>query len=192
MLSSTNATIFTEFRFWALVSFSLVLPSAIFFTLFVRRAFSKTTVLVFGLLLVAMASVDLVLLRALSSAALATPSLADDRVFASELSIALYILPAAFGTLGINMASHVLMHYLRKKEQRFEAAHPAAALPIVVRAVRRGSRPIGTPLAAEARSQALQVGLRDTPRLRTGVTPSPRPPQRAGVTRRAGRRARRW
>lgn len=190
MLNSANATIFTELRFWALVSFSLVLPTAIFFTLFVRRAFSKTTVLVFGLLLVAMASVDLVLLRALSNAALATPSLADDRVFASALSIALYILPAAFGTLGINMASHVLMHYLRKKEKRFEAAHPAPALPIAVRAVRRGRRPASAPVEPEARGQTLQLGLREAPRLRTGVTPSPVPPQR--IARRAGRRARRW
>lgn len=190
MLSSANATIFTEFRFWALVSFSVVLPSAIFFTLFVRRAFSKTTVLVFGLLLVAMASVDLVLLRALSTAALATPSLADDRVFASELSIALYILPAAFGTLGINMASHVLMHYLRKKEQRFEAAHSAPVLPIVVRPVRRRRRPFNAPLEAEARIQTLQVGMPEALRRQTGVTPSPRPEQR--WSRRTGRRVRRW
>jgi hypothetical protein len=190
MLSSMNATIFTEFRFWALVSFSLVLPSAIFFTLFVRRAFSKTTVLVFGLLLVAMASVDLVLLRALSNAALATPSLADDRVFASELSIALYILPAAFGTLGINMASHVLMHYLRKKEQRFEATHPAPAPPGGIRSIRRRIPPGRALLEHRVRPLALQVDARTAPRRRTDAPPSPRPERQ--VSRRMGRRARRW
>lgn len=186
MLTGANATIFTEFRFWALVSFSLVLPSAIFFTLFVRRAFSKITVLVFGLLLVAMASVDLVLLRALSSAALATPSLADDRVFASELSVALYILPAAFGTLGFNMASHVLMHYLRKKEQRFETAHSAPAAPILVQPVRRRVPP---PERA-ARTPALQLGLREATCRQAVPAPFPRPEPR--TSRRTRRRTRRW
>jgi len=190
MLSGASASVFTEFRFWALVSLSVLLPSAIFFTLFVRRAFSKTTVLVFGLLLVAMASVDLVLLRALSSAALATPSLADDRVFTSELSIALYILPAAFGTLGINMASHVLMHYLRKKEQRFEATHAAPAPPIGIRPTRPRIRAGRALLAYRARPLALQVDAREAPRRQTDVPPSHRPERQA--SRRSGRRARRW
>ena len=190
MLSSANASVFTEFRFWALVSLSVLLPSAIFFTLFVRRAFSKTTVLVFGLLLVAMASVDLVLLRALSSAALATPSLADDRVFTSELSIALYILPAAFGTLGINMASHVLMHYLRRKEQRFEATHAAPASPIGIRPTRPRIRPGRALLAYRARPAALPVDAREAPRRQTGVPPAH--PAERQLSRRTGRRARRW
>jgi hypothetical protein len=123
----SDATVFTQLRFWALVLFSVVIPAAIFVTLFVRREFSKSTVLVFGLLLIGLAAVDIFLLHALSLSARATPSLADDVVFASELSIALYILPAAFGTLGINMVSHVLMHYLKQKELRFEAHHPSPA-----------------------------------------------------------------
>ncbi|WP_240531386.1 hypothetical protein [Variovorax boronicumulans] len=117
----SDATIFTEVRFWGLVLCSLVLPAAIFVTLFVRREFSKTTVLAFGLLLIALAGADIFLLRALARLAQATPSLADDLVFSSELSIALYIFPAAFGTIGLNMVSHVLMHYLKQKEARFEA-----------------------------------------------------------------------
>lgn len=134
----SDATVFTQLRFWSLVLFSVVMPAAIFVTLFVRREFSKTTVLVFGLLLIGLAAADIFLLHALSVSARATPSLADDVVFASELSIALYILPAAFGTLGINMTSHVLMHYLKQKEQRFEMHHaspvPPEANPLRTRA----------------------------------------------------------
>lgn len=192
MLTHANPTIFTELHFWALVSFSLVLPSAIFFTLFVRREFSKTTVLVFGLLLVAMASVDLVLLRALSSAALATPSLADDRVFASELSIALYILPAAFGTLGINMASHVLMHYVRKKELRFEATHAEPASPILVRPTRRRRPTGGAPAERMDRIRTAPPGMREAPQRQAGVTPSCSAGTEHRMSRRTGRRARRW
>ena len=134
----SDATIFTEVRFWGLVLCSLVLPAAIFVTLFVRREFSKTTVLAFGLLLIALAGADIFLLRALARLAQATPSLADDLVFSSELSIALYIFPAAFGTIGLNMVSHVLMHYLKQKEERFEA-HRQAPLPSAP-PERRGSR----------------------------------------------------
>jgi hypothetical protein len=134
MSMSADATVFTELRFGALVLFSAVLPAAIFVTLFVRRKFSKGTVLVFGLLLIVLAGVDVFLLHELSVAARTTPSLADDVVFSSALSIALYILPAALGTFGINMVSHVLMHYLRQKEKRFEAhrAVPSrfAAVPL--------------------------------------------------------------
>lgn len=120
-----NATVFTEVRFWALVLCSLVLPVAIFVTLFVRREFSKATVLGFGVLLILLAGVDIFLLRMLAAMAQATPSLADDAAFSSALSIALYIFPAAFGTIGLNMVSHVLMHYLQTKETRFEV-HKAA------------------------------------------------------------------
>ncbi|WP_422085901.1 hypothetical protein [Variovorax sp.] len=116
----SDATVFTEMRFWGLVLCSLVLPTATFITLFVRREFSKVTVLGFGLLLILLAGVDIFLLRALATLAQATPSLADDLVFSSALSIALYIFPAAFGTFGLNMVSHVLMHYLKQKELRFE------------------------------------------------------------------------
>jgi hypothetical protein len=122
-----NVTVFTEVRFWALVLCSLVLPITIFVTLFVRREFSKVTILGFGLLLILLAGVDIFLLRILATMAQATPSLADDAAFSSAISIALYIFPAAFGTIGLNMASHVLMHYLKTKEERFEA-HQATRL----------------------------------------------------------------
>lgn len=129
MHALSDASLFTQVRFWVLVLCSLVIPGAIFVTLFVRREFSKRTVLAFGLLLIVLAGMDIFLLRALSLEAQATPSLADDIVFSSELSIALYIFPAAFGTFGLNMVSHVLMHYLKQKEARFEA-HRQQARPM--------------------------------------------------------------
>lgn len=137
----SDVTVFTQVRFWLLVLCSLVFPAAIFVTLFVRREFSKKTVLGFGLLLIVLAGVDIFVLRALSHQARLTPSLADDLVFSSELSVALYIFPAAFGTFGLNMVSHVLMHYLKQKEARFEAHRRLAQPGGAVRAARRGNRP---------------------------------------------------
>jgi len=114
----SDGTVFVQLRFWILVLVSAAIPASIFVTLFVRREFSKKTMLAFGLLLIALAALDIVLLHALKVDARRTASLADDLVFASELSIALYLLPAALGTFGINMVSHVLMHYLKQREER--------------------------------------------------------------------------
>ena len=116
-----NTTVFTEMRFWLLVIFSGVLPLAIYWILLVKRAVSRTTVLLLGLSLVAIAGVDVYLLQSLATEAKLTPSLVDDAIFASEVSIALYLLPAMFGGIGINIISHVLVIHLIEAETRFKA-----------------------------------------------------------------------
>ncbi|WP_185545876.1 hypothetical protein [Variovorax sp. KBW07] len=156
MHTLSDATIFTQLRFWVLVLCSLVLPAAIFVTLFVRREFSKATVLAFGLLLIVLAGVDIFMLRALALEAQATPSLADDVVFSSELSIALYIFPAAFGTFGLNMVSHVLMHYLKKKEALFEAHRTPAAQPAAATTTTTQGRAVRERVRAPAASTGAQ------------------------------------
>jgi glucan phosphoethanolaminetransferase (alkaline phosphatase superfamily) len=116
-----NTTVFTEMRFWLLVLFSGVLPFAIYWILLVKRAVSRTTVLLLGLSLVAIAGVDVYLLQSLATQAKLTASVADDAIFASEVSIALYLLPAMFGGIGINIISHVLVSHLNEAETRFNA-----------------------------------------------------------------------
>ena len=116
-----STTVFTEMRFWLLVLFSGVLPFAIYWILLVKRAVSRTTVLLLGLSLVAIAGVDVYLLQSLATQAKLTASVADDAIFASEVSIALYLLPAMFGGIGINVISHVLVSHLVEAETRFKA-----------------------------------------------------------------------
>ena len=116
-----STTVFTEVRFWLLVVFSGVLPCAIYWMLLVKRAISRSTVLLLGLSLVAIAGVDVYLLQSLATQAKLTSSLADDAVFVSEVSIALYLLPAMFGGLGINIISHVLVSHLVEAETRSKA-----------------------------------------------------------------------
>ena len=53
-----------------------------------------------------------------------TPSLTDDAVFISELSIALYVLPVVFGGIGVNLISHVRLRHLSEAEKRFDREHP--------------------------------------------------------------------
>lgn len=52
-----------------------------------------------------------------------TPPGFDDKLFASELSIALYLLPAVLAGIGINVVSHILIHHLLDAEKRFDREH---------------------------------------------------------------------
>ena len=116
-----QTTVFPDRRCWRWVVVSGVIPFAIYWMLLVKRAISRATVLLLGLSLVAIAGVDVYLLQSLATQAKLTSSLADDAVFVSEVSIALYLLPAMFGGIGINIVSHVLVSHLVEAETRFKA-----------------------------------------------------------------------
>lgn len=113
-------TVFVELKFWLLVLFSLVAPVLIYAVLLGKRAVSRATVLVLGLALVLIAGIDMYLLQSLVAMAKNSPSLADDAVFLSELTLGLYLLPALFAGIGINVISHVLIRHLDEAERRFE------------------------------------------------------------------------
>jgi len=118
-----NSSVFVEFRFWLLVAFSLVLPVGIYAMLLATRSISRLAVLAFGVVLVLMAGVDVYLLQTLTSLAHGSPSLADDALFNTELTIALYVLPVVFGGIGVNLISHVLLRHLAEAEERFDREH---------------------------------------------------------------------
>jgi hypothetical protein len=112
-------SVFTEVRFWLMVGISLVLPFGIYGVLIGKRAISRMTVLVLGFSLVAIAGLDVFFLQRLATVAAVTPSLNDDVLFVSEIRVALYLLPALFAGLGINVISHVLTTHLAAAEKRF-------------------------------------------------------------------------
>jgi hypothetical protein len=112
-------SVFTETSFWLMVGISVVLPFGIYGVLIAKKAISRTTVLVLGFSLVAIAGVDVFFLQRLANIATITPSLADDVLFVSEVRVALYLLPALFAGLGINVISHVLTTHLTAAEKRF-------------------------------------------------------------------------
>lgn len=118
-----NNSVFTQSEFWLLVLFSTVLPFAIYRWLWARRSVSPAALMSFAVCLVVLAGLDVYLLQWLRRAALGTAWLVDDAIFASELSTALYLLPALFGGIGINIASHVLIRHFEPAEKRFERAH---------------------------------------------------------------------
>jgi hypothetical protein len=121
-----STTVFAELRFWLLVLFSIAIPCALYAALLATRSVSKMAVLLFGLTLVAIAGVDVYLLQVLSASAKLSPSLADDAIFVSEMTVAFYLLPALFAGIGINVVSHVLVQHLVQAESTYDMEHPDA------------------------------------------------------------------
>jgi hypothetical protein len=119
-------SVFAEFYFWLLVVCSGILPAVIYILLLSKRAVSRTTVLILGLTLVVIAGVDVFLLQRLAVMSKLSPSLLDDMVFNSEVTIGLYLLPALFAGIGIDVISHVLVRHLDRAEKRFRREHPHA------------------------------------------------------------------
>jgi hypothetical protein len=117
--SHMHDTVFVELQFWLLVLFSFVVPGIIVWVCLTIRAVSRNAVLALGLLLVAIAGFDFYLLQALARMARLTPSLADDAIFDSEVTVGLYVLPALLAGVGINVTSHVLVQHLTDAQQRF-------------------------------------------------------------------------
>jgi len=109
-------------EFWSLVLFSLVLPVGIFWGLMRTRKISHGTVLGFGMLLVVLSGLDFGLLKQIFAMTSSMPSLADDKIFKSEFSIALYLLPVLYAGVGTNMISHILISHLTGAEQAFDRA----------------------------------------------------------------------
>lgn len=117
-------TVFSEVKFWLMVASSIILPLGMYGVLMLKRAISPRTTLALGFALVAIAGLDVYFLQILASEARLTRSLADDAVFVSEVSLALYLIPVMFGGIGVNVISHVLVRHLDKANRRFEQAHP--------------------------------------------------------------------
>lgn len=113
-------TPFLETRFLLLILFSFLLPTAIFSILIIKKMISKLTVALFGVLLVLLAGVDFILLQSLMSSAKGSLSSLAGKIFLSEVSIGLYLMPAVFAGIGINILSHLLITHLTEAEQKYE------------------------------------------------------------------------
>lgn len=112
-------SVFVELKFWLLVLFSIVVPVGIVWMCLTVQAVSRRSILAVGLALVAIAGFDVYLLQALARMSRLTPSLADDAVFDSEITVGLYVLPALLAGVGVNVTSHVLLQHLTDAQRRF-------------------------------------------------------------------------
>lgn len=120
-------SVFFEMEFVLLVMFSIVIPVGTYVFLYRRFAISRWTVVGFAILLIAISGIDVILLQSLSETAKSTSSALDDKFFASQMSLALYLFPAVFGGLGVNLLTHILVNHLDEAETEFDKVHPAPA-----------------------------------------------------------------
>ena len=94
------SSVFIRFESWFLIVTSIVAPVMLYIFLMRKASISRWAIALFGLFLVVLAGIDVVLLQALFSLARLTASLLDDRIFASEFSLALYALPLLSAGIG--------------------------------------------------------------------------------------------
>lgn len=120
---AVNQSVFVELEFFLLIGLSLVLPAAMYGYMMWKRALSRWAIFGFGIGLLVLAGVNVVVLRRLAELTAHTPSLLDDRLFAGGISLALYLFPALFAGVGINIISHLLVSHLAEAEQRYRSEH---------------------------------------------------------------------
>jgi len=113
-----------EVKFILLVLGSVVLPPAIYGILLLKKTISRPMVLFFGVALIILAGTDIALINLLLESAKQTLSIIDARFFASQLKVALYLLPALFAGIGINVVSHIVISHLVGAEKKFAQEHP--------------------------------------------------------------------
>ncbi|MES2356495.1 MAG: hypothetical protein V4568_19260 [Pseudomonadota bacterium] len=111
-----NDSVFFRSEFFLLILFSLLMPAAIYALLLVKKAVTPLAFFIFGMMLLILSSFDIVLLQHLASAAKQSPSLLDDQLFASEVSLAIYLLPLLSAGIGTNIVSYVLIGHFTKSQ----------------------------------------------------------------------------
>ena len=111
-----NNPIYLELEFWGVLACSAILPMCIFTWMTWKRSLSRLVIIIIGLLLVCIAGANVIFLRLLSTKAKATSNILDDKLFVSEISIALYIIPLILAGIGVNLASHVLCNHINITE----------------------------------------------------------------------------
>jgi hypothetical protein len=121
-----NDSIFVEKEFFLLIVVSIILPVGLYAFMMAKKALSRASVLLFGVILVVISGANVVLLQRLAAMAKISASALDNRVFSSEISLALYLLPALFAGIGINIISHIIIVHLGDAERQFEREHASA------------------------------------------------------------------
>ena len=115
-----SQSVFLELEFYLLILFSFLVPALIYGWLMFSRSISRWTVLLLGMVLLLLSAADTVLLNYLAKLAHLTHTLWDERIFASEVSVALYLLPLTAAGIGINLIAHVMISHLSEAERRFD------------------------------------------------------------------------
>ena len=113
-----TSSAFLQFEFALLILLSFVLPIRVYVVMYRKTSIARRTLVILALALIVMSGADFVLLQRLADVASQTPTHADDWIFSSQLSIALYLVPAIFTGIGMNLLTQVLITPLAAKAER--------------------------------------------------------------------------
>lgn len=116
-------SVFVEKEFFLLIVVSIILPVGLYAVMMMKKSLSRAKVMLLGVTLVLISGANVVLLHRLAAMAKVSTSLLDNRFFSSEISLALYLVPALFAGIGINIISHVIVRHLEDAEKQFERTH---------------------------------------------------------------------
>lgn len=115
-----SQSVFVEIEFFMLILFTFFIPVIIYGYMMLKKSISRKTVFLFGTILIAVSGVNIFLLQLLKKMARDSLSLLDDKIFASEISLALYLIPVIFAGIGVNIISHILISHLNEAEKKFD------------------------------------------------------------------------
>jgi hypothetical protein len=114
-----------ESRLLLILALSIFIPIVLYGLMMWKKSISRKTVVLLALVLLSTAGLDIFLLRKLSLMAERSPVVSNSYFLSNEVSIALYLLPALFAGIGINMLSHILVSHLAEAETKFDEEHKA-------------------------------------------------------------------
>lgn len=115
-----DASVFVEFKFWLLICLSVLMPVFTFALRYRKAEATHLFVFMFGAVVTAVAGVDVYLLQTLAEASKAAPSLVDDAIFNSEISLSLYVISFLFGGIGVNFLSDAVTGHLPDAKARYD------------------------------------------------------------------------
>lgn len=116
-------SVFVEKEFFLLIVVSIILPVSLYAFMMMKKSLSRAKVLLLGVTMVFISGANVVLLHRLAAMARTSASLLDNQFFSSEITLALYLVPALFAGIGINIISHVIVRHLEDAEKQFEREH---------------------------------------------------------------------
>ena len=96
----------------------------------------KHSVLIFSSILIALSAIDVILLQSLKAISESSPSLLDNKIFSSGVAIALYIFPATFAGIAVNLVSHLLNKHLDEAEQKYDKQQSSRSFQINLKVMR--------------------------------------------------------
>ncbi|MEI7435939.1 MAG: hypothetical protein WCL16_03915 [bacterium] len=117
---NTINSVYLQGEFFGLVVVSLLMPAILYVWLIRKRKVSRIAIVVIAIALIVLSGLDVILIKRLSMISKMTMDISDNLIFASEFSVALYMLPVIMAGIGVNLLTHVMSEHLIIAELEYD------------------------------------------------------------------------